>query len=94
LPGDIAGDIITGPVSKLLEKMRRNPRADWKIRDFETLAAQHGFRVRKSGGSHVVFLHDDLQEALTVPARRPIKPVYVQRFVKLVDKLGEVSNGN
>lgn len=74
--------------------MRRNPRADWKIGDLETVAAQHGFRVRKGGGSHVVFLHNDLEEALTVPARKPIKPVYVQRFVKLVDKLREVSNVN
>jgi len=45
--------------------------------------------VRKSGGSHVVFLHDDLEEALTVPAHRSIKPVYVRRLVKLIDKLEE-----
>jgi hypothetical protein len=30
----------------------------------------------KSGGSHVVFEHPDLAEALSVPARRPIKPIW------------------
>jgi hypothetical protein len=28
----------------------------------------------------------DLEEALTVPAHRPIKPVYVRRLLKLIDK--------
>ncbi|HME70925.1 MAG TPA: type II toxin-antitoxin system HicA family toxin [Myxococcota bacterium] len=75
-------------MDKRLAKMRQNPR-DWRIGDLETVAAGYGFRVRKSGGSHVVFLHDDLEEALTVPAHRPIKPVYVRRLVKLIDKLEE-----
>ena len=50
----------------------------------EAVAAA-GVNVRKSGGSHVVFEHRDLSEALSVPARRPIKPIYVQRFVRFVD---------
>jgi hypothetical protein len=32
-----------------------------------------------------VFEHPDLAEALSVPARRPIKPIYVQRFVRFID---------
>jgi predicted RNA binding protein YcfA (HicA-like mRNA interferase family) len=39
----------------------------------------------KPGGSHVVFEHPRLAEALSVPARRPIKPVYIRRFVALID---------
>jgi hypothetical protein len=41
--------------------------------------------VRKPGGSHVVFEHPGMAEALSVPARRPIKPIYVQRFVRFID---------
>ncbi|MGH7104719.1 MAG: hypothetical protein ACREFJ_20255 [Acetobacteraceae bacterium] len=50
----------------------------------EAVAAASGLKVRKSGGSHVVFSHPAVAEALTVPARRPIKPVYVRRFVALI----------
>jgi acyl-coenzyme A synthetase/AMP-(fatty) acid ligase len=33
----------------------------------------------------VVFEHPSVVEAVSVPARRPIKPVYVRRFVQLID---------
>lgn len=69
---------------KTLAAMRGNPR-DWRIGSLETVAAAFGVRVRKSGGSHVVFEHPDMTEAITVPARRPIKPIYVQRFVRFID---------
>jgi hypothetical protein len=72
---------------KLLEKMRRNPR-DWRIEDLESLAARHGLEVRKPGGSHVVFLHKAAGQPLSVPARRPIKPVYVTAFIALLDEIG------
>jgi hypothetical protein len=64
--------------------MRANPR-DWRIASLESVAAAWKVNVRKSGGSHVVFEHPDLPEALSVPARRPIKPIYVQRFVRFID---------
>ncbi len=71
---------------KTLEAMRANPR-DWRIASLESVAHAHGANVRKPGGSHVVFEHLALDEALTVPARRPIKPVYVRRFVRWIDTL-------
>jgi hypothetical protein len=64
--------------------MRANPQ-DWRIDSLESVAAAFGVKVRKSGGSHVVFQHPDMAEAITVPFRRPIKPIYVQRFVRFVD---------
>ena len=71
---------------KLLVRMRQNPR-DWRIEDLETLARHFGMSVRKTGGSHAIFYHSDLPEMLSVPARRPIKPVYVKRFVAMIDEL-------
>ena len=56
-----------------------------RIANLEAVAAAAGVNVRKPGGSHVVFEHPDLAEALSVPARRPIKPIYVQRFVRFID---------
>jgi hypothetical protein len=64
--------------------MRSNPR-DWRIETLETVAAAFGLNCRKPGGSHVVFDHPAVAEALSVPARRPIKPIYVARFVRLID---------
>ncbi len=69
---------------KTLDRMRGNPR-DWRIGRLEAVAAAHGINVRKPGGSHVVFEHPAVSEAVSVPARRPIKPVYIRRFVALID---------
>jgi hypothetical protein len=69
---------------KTLEAMRANLR-DWRIGSFEAVAAAFGANVRKRGASHVVFEHPRLAEALSVPARRPIKPVYIRRFVALIE---------
>jgi predicted RNA binding protein YcfA (HicA-like mRNA interferase family) len=68
--------------------MRANPQ-DWRIDSLETVARRYGIQVRKSGGSHFVFLHPDADIAVTIPFRRPIKPVYISQFLALVDEIGE-----
>ena len=70
--------------AKTLDAMRANPK-DWRIEDIETVARAFGCNVRKSSGSHVYFTHPRSAVALSVPARRPIKPVYVRAFVALID---------
>lgn len=71
---------------KTLDALRANPR-DWRIAQLETVAKRYGVNVRKPGGSHVVFEHPAVVQALSVPARRPIKPIYVQRFVRMIDMI-------
>lgn len=68
---------------KTLNKMIANPK-DWRIEQLETIAKQHGVSVRKTGGSHVVFDHDDWIELLCVP---PIKPVCIKKFISLIKML-------
>lgn len=75
-------------LDKLIEKMRNNPR-DWKIEDIERVANNYGFTKRTTSGSHATFTHPDLVHIMTVPVHRPIKPIYVKKFLKLID---EVSN--
>jgi len=72
---------------KLLAKMRRNPR-DWRIEDLESLAARNGLKVRKPGGSHAIFFHVASGRQLSVPAKRPIKLIYVVSFIALLDEIG------
>jgi hypothetical protein len=68
---------------KLLAKMRTNPR-DWRIDDLKTVARSRDIQWRQEGTSHVVFVRPD-GRTLSVPAVRPIKPVYIRKFVKLVE---------
>ena len=68
--------------------MRNNPR-DWQLADLEVVAGHYGINLRRGKGSHVVFTHPSWVEMLTVPAHRPIKPVYVKKLVSLIDMLNE-----
>jgi len=61
----------------------RHPR-DWSLAQVQTFALQHGIDWRHEGSSHCVFLRAD-GKTLPVPARRPIKPIYIKKFVDLVE---------
>jgi hypothetical protein len=52
-------------------------------------ARQFGMAVRCEGGSHHVFSHGVVTDIVSIPAHRPVKPVYVRQFVVLVDKVKE-----
>ena len=67
---------------RILAKMRNNPR-DWRIDSLITVARAHNIKWRQRGTSHVVFIRSDGQ-TLPVPARRPIKPIYIKKFVDFV----------
>jgi len=71
---------------KLLDKMRNNPRDDWTIQNIQTLCGQEGLDCLppSGGGSHWQVRHPLVNDVLTVPAHRPIKPIYVKRLVQLV----------
>ena len=74
-------------MDKQIQKMRDNPR-DWKLESLEIIAKRLNIQVRKSGGSHAVFMHKDSHIVVTIPAKRPIKPVYIYQFLALLDDLG------
>ena len=69
---------------KRLAALRRNPKGDWLLDDLIAVAARHDIIVRHDGGSHAVFRRDD-GVSLTVPARRPIKPIYIKLFVVFIE---------
>ncbi|WP_116654033.1 type II toxin-antitoxin system HicA family toxin [Pelagibacterium sediminicola] len=74
-------------MDRLLERMRRNPKGDWTIEDVARLCRQYGAHCAppRSGGSHYKVAHPAVTEILTVPFKRPIKPVYIRKLVLLVD---------
>jgi hypothetical protein len=70
--------------AKTLAQMKANP-LDWRIDSLKTVADGVGLMWREPSGSHTVFRHPNGAK-LSVPAKRPIKPVYVKKFVKLVEE--------
>ena len=69
--------------AKLLEAMRRSP-LDWSLEDLQAVARHRSIGWRHKGGSHCIFVRTN-GRTLSVPARRPIKPVYIRMFLALVD---------
>ncbi len=67
---------------RLLEKMRNNPK-DWRIEQLKTVARAHEIEWRQRGTSHLVFIRSD-GRTLPIPANRPIKPIYIKKFVEFV----------
>ncbi|MBI5919315.1 MAG: type II toxin-antitoxin system HicA family toxin [Nitrosomonadales bacterium] len=74
--------------TKLLDAMRNNPR-DWRIEDLLVVANSLDIECRNNGGSHHVFSFPGAESDVTVPAHRPIKPVYIRQFLLLVDSAKE-----
>jgi hypothetical protein len=79
----------------LLDAMRRNPAGDWSIGDVERVCQSHGVRCAapSGGGSHYKVSHPSQREILTVPFRRPIKPVYIRKLVRFIDSVGDSVRG-
>ena len=78
---------------KTFKKMCNNPN-DWRIGDLEAIAERYGVGTRKRGGSHVVFHHPSWLDILCVPARRPIKAIYIKKFVALIEMLENTHEEN
>ena len=76
-------------MGKTIERMRANPKADWQIADVERACREAGMECRKpSGGSHFRIGNPHGKARLTIPARKPIKPVYIVLLVKFLDGKG------
>lgn len=71
---------------KRLQDMRANPHGDWTIDDVRVVCRANGIDLlNPSGGSHYKVAHKNSPMILTIPANRPIKPVYIRRLVQFID---------
>lgn len=75
---------------KTLQKMR-NHQMGWRIDELQTVAEENSVEWRRPGrgGSHVIFSAPGVREIVSVPAKRPIKPVYIKQFLALIDAARE-----
>jgi hypothetical protein len=83
--------LFVAAASKALQKMRRN-QTGWRIDQWQSVAAENGvgWRMPGHGGSHVIFSASGVRAIVSVPAKRPIKPVYIRQFLALIDNTVEV----
>jgi hypothetical protein len=75
-------------VDKKLQAMKTNPKADWKMDDLKSLAHRYGIDYKQPGSSHVTFRCYNGAK-VTVPASKPIKPIYIKQFVELLETLNK-----
>lgn len=73
---------VVSKIEKILQQMQNNP-LDWRIESLKTVANAYNIEWRQRGTSHVVFVRSD-GRTLPVPAHRPIKPIYIKKFVDFV----------
>lgn len=75
---------------KLVRAMRANPR-DWKIADIERVCRIYGISCSAPRrGSHYKLQHPKINGILTVPARKPIKPIYTKLLLEMIDELDKM----
>jgi len=74
-------------MSKRLVRMAGSPRAGWSIADVEAVCREFGISCEppRGGGSHYKIWHAAVPEILTVPFKRPIKPVYIRKLVSFIE---------
>lgn len=71
---------------KTLQKIRKNP-LGWRIEELQAVAEENFVDWRRPGrgGSHVIFSTPGVREIVSMPAKRPIKPIYIKQFLALMD---------
>ena len=73
---------------KLFAAMKANPQGDWAVGDIETLCRTYGISCKAPRrGSHYTLSHPGIAGHLTIPARRPIKPIYIRLLIGMIEGL-------
>jgi hypothetical protein len=76
---------------KLIEQMSRNPAADWTINDVQKLCTALDWQCLPptGGGSHWKVAVPGSEAILTIPAKRPIKPIYIRKLMEFAKGYGD-----
>jgi hypothetical protein len=64
----------------------------WRIEELQSVASDNHLEWHRPGrgGSHVIFSAPGVREIVSVPSKRPIKPISIKQFLALVDAAIEV----
>lgn len=72
---------------RLLARLVRGDLANVSFSDMRRLVESFGFELRRTSGSHHVFLHPDVPELLNLQeVRGQAKPYQIRQFLRLVER--------
>ena len=73
---------------KRLERIRQNPK-NVSLDELRHVLEDYGFEYRQTVGSHHIFSYflGGQSKLLVVPFKRPLKPIYVKRALKVIDQI-------
>jgi predicted RNA binding protein YcfA (HicA-like mRNA interferase family) len=75
---------------KRLERIRQNPN-NVALADLRHVLEDYGFQYLRTVGSHYTFSYElgGKTHLFVVPFKRPVKPIYVKRALKIIDQIIE-----
>lgn len=70
-----------------IDGLRRNPNG-WRIKQLEAICAICGATCAppRGGGSHYKVSKPGKREILTIPYKRPIKPIYIRKLIAFLSE--------
>lgn len=72
---------------RLLARIARGDVANVSFSDMQRLVEAFGFELRRTSGSHHVFVHPELRELVNLQdVRGEAKPYQVRQFLRLVER--------
>lgn len=72
---------------RLLARLARGDVANVSFSDMRRLVEAFGFELRRTSGSHHVFVHPDVRELVSLQEfRGQAKPYQVRQFLRLVER--------
>lgn len=72
---------------RLLVRVARGDLANVAFADMQRLVVAFGFELRRTSGSHHVFVHPDVHELLNLQeVRGQAKPYQVRQFLRIVER--------
>ena len=72
---------------RLLARVARADLANVSFSDMRRLVEAFGFELRRTSGSHHVFVHPDVRELLNLQkVRGQAKPYQIRQFLRLVER--------
>ena len=78
--------MMVSQAEKRLAAMRRNPAGDRTLADVMTICRHAGIAcTAPARGSHYDVSHPSMPGILTIPFRRPLRPVYIRKLIAFID---------
>ena len=73
-------------IDKLIAKLRNNPR-DTNIAMLTKILDKFGLEYVWGKGDHLNVKHPTVDYILTIPAHKPIKPIYIIKLLNMIDEI-------